>query len=251
MKISSLTKIFSGPVQQVALTEQLFDHLPDIVFFVKDLFGRYIVVNQTLANRCGAKNKAEIIGHTSVEVLGEDLGLRYTEQDQKVIKTEQPLVQFLEIHNYQYQELGWCLTTKLPVTDDANSCTGLIGISQDLKLPETSKDMFGKVHTAINYMEDNLEAAPSIRKMAEIAEMSLYQLDRRMKMIFGLSAGKWLLKTRISHAGNQLLETDLSVLEIAFTAGYSDQSAFTKQFKKITGFSPLKFKKINQKSKIK
>src|SRR5471030_2339183 len=40
--------------------EQLFDALPDVVFFVKDAQARYVVVNQTLVQRCGVKDKAAL-----------------------------------------------------------------------------------------------------------------------------------------------------------------------------------------------
>ncbi len=238
-------ELFTQQGQQPAIAEQLFDLLPDIVFFIKDLAGKYVTVNQTLVDRCGAKNKKQVIGLTSAEALGETLGSRYVEQDQKVLQTQQPLIQFLELHNYPSQELGWCLTTKLPIIDADGRCTGLIGVSQDLKWPETNHTMFSKIHNAIQYMEAHLETAPSIKEMAAMADMSPYQLDRRMKLVFGLTAGKWLLKTRISQASELLLNTEQSILDIAFSVGYSDQSAFTKQFKKVTGFSPLKFKKIN------
>lgn len=230
---------------QPQIAEQLFDQMPETVFFIKDMQGRYQVVNQTLVERCGVKEKSEILGLTAAQVLGEDLGNRYVKQDRQVLQTSQPLIQYLELHNYQSQELGWCLTTKLPLMDANNHCIGLIGISQDLKIPEPGNDMFSNIYAAIKYVEDNLEQNPSIKKMAEIAGMSHYQLDRRMKLLYGLSAGKWLIKTRISKASHKLLETDMSILDIAFSVGYSDQSAFTKQFKKVTGLSPLKFKRIN------
>jgi len=42
--------------------EALFDHLYDVVYFIKDAKGAYIVVNKTLTDRCGAKNKQAILG---------------------------------------------------------------------------------------------------------------------------------------------------------------------------------------------
>lgn len=230
-----------------SIAEQLFDHLPDIVFFIKDSSGRYLVVNQTLVERCEAQSKGQIIGLDAAEVLGEELGHRYIEQDNKVLKSKKPLIQHLELHNYQSQELGWCLTTKIPLTDNHGACTGLIGISQDLKLPDATNDLFSNIHAAVKYVEENLDKSPTITAMAKLANMSHYQLDRRMKLAYGLSAGKWLIKTRVSQASQLLIDTSHSVLDIAFAVGYSDQSAFTKQFKKTTGVSPLKFKKINQK----
>ncbi len=37
------------------VAEPLFDALPDVVFFVKDLQARYVTVNQTLMRRCGCE----------------------------------------------------------------------------------------------------------------------------------------------------------------------------------------------------
>ncbi len=246
MNVNKIPDPLSALLIHPKLAEQLFDHLPDIVFFIKDLKGRYLVVNQTLVERCGAKNKPQIIGLTPAAVLGEELGSRYVAQDQQIIENKQPLLQHLELHMQQSRELGWCLTTKIPLVDQSGQCTGLIGVSQDLKLPEANSEMFANIHTAVKYAEDHIENNPSIVEMATMAKMSHYQLDRRMKLVFGLTAGKWLIKTKISMASHQLLTSDLSVLEIALSVGYSDQSAFTKQFKKVTGMSPLQFKKYTK-----
>ena len=37
--------------------EALFDSLADVVFFIKDIEGRYVVVNETLLKRCGLADK--------------------------------------------------------------------------------------------------------------------------------------------------------------------------------------------------
>jgi AraC-like DNA-binding protein len=237
---------YSGLLLKPEIAEKLFDHMSDTVFFIKDLEGRYKFVNQTLVERCGKKNKHEILGKTSDQVIGEELGKRYVQQDFQVIKSQCPLIQYLELHNFQYQELGWCMTTKLPLINDQGECIGLIGVSHDLKWPDINAAKFEKLQPVLEYVENNLEDCLSISEMAEKSQMSHFQLDRRMKILFGLSTGKWLTKTRISKASKLLLQSDETILDIAFSVGYSDQSAFTKQFKKITGQSPLKFKRINK-----
>ena len=60
--------------------EILFDTLPDVVFFIKDMQGRYLVVNRTLAERCGVRDKAGLIGRTAAQVFP-GLGESYSEQD--------------------------------------------------------------------------------------------------------------------------------------------------------------------------
>ncbi|OYW20846.1 MAG: hypothetical protein B7Z55_06680 [Planctomycetales bacterium 12-60-4] len=72
--------------------------------------------------------------------------------------------------------------------------------------------------------------------------MSRFQFDRRMRKVFGVTAGQWLLKLRIDFAQQQLEAADLSIADIAIRAGYSDQSAFTRQFRQATGLSPREYR---------
>ena len=76
--------------------------------------------------------------------------------------------------------------------------------------------------------------------------MSVYQLDRRMRRVFGLTTGQWVLQTRISHARDRLIDTDLPIAAIALEAGYSDQSSFTRQFRRSTGLSPSGFRRLRR-----
>jgi len=73
-------------IGNVFFTEILFDAMPDLVFFVKDLQGRYLVVNQTLVHRCGFKSKQELLGRTPLEVFPEHLASNYVVQDQLVLQ---------------------------------------------------------------------------------------------------------------------------------------------------------------------
>lgn len=233
---------------QPEVAEFLFDQLPDIVFFIKNDQGQYEVVNNTLVERCGLSSKAQLVKKLPTEVFGKELGRRYEEQDRLVIKKGQQLIRYLELHNYQSQEIGWCLTTKLPIYDDSNQCIGVIGISQDLKSPDITNKSLSHISSALEFAQENLANNPSIVEMAKIAKMSPYQLDRRMKLVYGLTTGKWLVKTKITKASQLLIETNDSILDIALSVGYGDQSAFTRQFKKATGLTPTEFQKHNRSS---
>lgn len=70
-------------LEQVA---PLLDAMPDVVFFVKDLDARYVLVNQTLAQRCGFKDKAPLLGRTAEDVFPRRFGHLYTEQDRQVLE---------------------------------------------------------------------------------------------------------------------------------------------------------------------
>lgn len=226
--------------------EELFDHLPDIVYFVKDAQGKYLIVNKTLAVRCCVRDKQALLGRTPAEVLKAPLGQQFAEQDQLVLSTGAPLLSQLELHVYASGTVGWCLTTKLPLRDAKDRVIGLMGVSQDLRLPNTDSSEYRQVASAIKFAEANLATPPGIRRLAEIARMSVYQLDRRMQYIFGLTTGQWLLKIRIDAAQRMLQESDLPIATIAHDAGYADQSAFSRHFRKATGLTPREFRQARR-----
>ena len=222
--------------------EELFDHLPDIVYFLKDAQGKYLIVNKTLVVRCCVKDKQALLGRTPAEVLNAPLGQQFAEQDQLVLNTGVPLLSQLELHVYQSGTVGWCLTTKLPLRDAKNRVIGPMGVSQDLRLPNRDSSEYRQVASAIKYAEMNLATPPGIRTLADIARMSVYQLDRRMQYVFGLTTGQWLLKIRVDAAQRLLQKSDQSIATIAHESGYSDQSAFSRHFRKATGLTPREFR---------
>ena len=230
----------SGPV------EQLFDCLTDVVFFIKDAGGRYVVVNDTLARRCGAERKSDLIGRTPSQVLGAALGASYEKQDLAVLETGEPILNQLELHIYPNRSIGWCMTNKRALRGDDGALAGVAGISQDLRAPDMNHEDYAQLQSAIEYADEHLSDSPGVETLSSIAQLSPYQLDRRMRRTFGLTTGQWVLKQRLDLARRELLQTDKPVIEIALNAGYRDQSAFSRQFLRATGFTPTAFRKTQK-----
>ncbi len=222
--------------------EELFDQLADIVFFIKNARGEYVVVNKTLVERCGLRHKSDIIGRRPGQIFRPSLGESYEAQDQQVLQTARPLLGQLELHMFPARDVGWCLTTKLPLLRSDGTAAGLVGVSQDLRVPDAGSDGYRQIAAAIDFARDRLSAAPAVMDLAAVAQMSRYQLDRRMKQVFGLTTGQWLLKLRIEFACRLLRDSDDPVATIALAAGYADQSAFTRQFRSATGLSPREYR---------
>ena len=78
-------QLLANSIADAFFVEPLFDAMPDLVFFVKDMQGRYVVVNQTLVTRCGFKDKEQLIGRTADEVFPASLAETYREQDELVL----------------------------------------------------------------------------------------------------------------------------------------------------------------------
>ena len=91
-------KAFFEQLSEPFAAEALFDHMPDTVFFIKDRDGRYVSANRTLVERCGLRDKSQLLGRRPSDVLGETLGRGYEQQDQAVFETGQKLIDQLELH---------------------------------------------------------------------------------------------------------------------------------------------------------
>jgi AraC family transcriptional regulator len=80
--------------------------------------------------------------------------------------------------------------------------------------------------------------------MAAVAHLSAYNFARQFKRATGRPPHRYVLARRIERA-QQLLQPDgdLSLAEVAADTGFSDQSQFSRQFKRITGITPRQFRK--------
>ena len=226
--------------------EALFDHLPDIVYFVKDVSGRYVVVNQTLVQRVGAGSKEELIGRTSDEVFAKEFGGRFLEQDLAVIESRAPLIAQLEQHAYPSGQTGWCLTTKLPIMGHDGDVIGVVGMSRDLQSPGEDTSELNQLARVVDFIEVHLGEPLRTSDLAEHAELTAYALDRNCRQVYGISPSQLILQLRMSAAETKLRQSSDAIVSIALAVGYSDQSAFTRQFRRTFGMSPGKYREQNQ-----
>ena len=83
----------------------------------------------------------------------------------------------------------------------------------------------------------------SLDQMAKIAYMSPTYFSKKFKRVTGFGFNEYLNNVRIKMATNLLMETQLSITEIATFCGYQDSNYFGDVFKKIIGISPNKSRK--------
>ena len=225
-----------------SVTEQLFDRIPDVVFFIKDSNGRYLRVNHTLVTRCGRRDKNELLGLTTQQIFPSPLGDRFFEQDRKVLASGVPIVQNLELHLYPTRLEGWCLTDKLPLRGRDNQVTGIAGISRDLQTPGVEAGHLAEVAAALNHIRSNYGSEIRVEELARICDLSIYQLNRRLRSIFGITVSQLITKTRIDIASEMLQNKATPIAEIAHSCGYFDQSAFSRVFRRAVGLTPKQYR---------
>ena len=223
--------------------EVLFDALTDVAFFVKDHEGRYLCVNNTLVRRCGQRNKEDLLGKTVLEVHPRPLAMTYLAQDRQVIDSGVPINKHLELHLYPTRSRGWCLTNKTPLRDASGAIVGLAGTSQDLGLPDELHPVYRKIADIALHIREHYAESLSMEDLARKAGLSLSRVERLFQKVFHYSPRQLLLQSRLS-AAMAIIESGAqdSIAQIAYACGYTDHSAFSRQFKALTGMSPIQYR---------
>jgi len=121
------------------------------------------------------------------------------------------------------------------------------------KFPATQKDTVNnknnikenpqKIHTIIEYLNDNFTEDITIHDIAAREHISVYHLCHIFKKITGTSIGQYLTEIRISKAKEMLLhQSNKPVTHIAMDCGFKNLSYFYTIFNKKVGCTPLNYR---------
>lgn len=222
----------------------LFETLVDVMFCAKNDQGEYVEVNTAFVRRTGRSSKRDVIGQTVTGLFSSERAAHYEQQDQHILESGQPLRDELELIRRPDGELGWYLTTKLPLTDNSKSSRpiGIVSVSRDLETQPGSGLELSSLHPVVTHVRENLRAPLRVGDLAAVADCSPAQLDRRVRRVFGLSPKQYVLRVKVERAMELLTESDSSLSDIALAAGFYDQPDFSRRFARVTGRTPAQFR---------
>ncbi len=100
-----------------------------------------------------------------------------------------------------------------------------------------------RVRRALEFIDQQFFSDLAVEQIAREAHLSTSRFSHLFKSQMGLTPIKYLTKVRIQNARQMLKNSKTSFADIAQELGYSDQSYFTKVFKKLEGLTPQSFRK--------
>lgn len=104
----------------------------------------------------------------------------------------------------------------------------------------------GWLKLVIEVMRHRFAEPLSLAVLSEYAGVHAVHLCRAFRKHYGCSPGEFLRQIRIHFACDALQTDKLSIAEISLAAGFSDQAAFTRTFKRITGETPGQYRRSRQ-----
>lgn len=102
-----------------------------------------------------------------------------------------------------------------------------------------------EIGRAVEILEDEFKVNHRLESLALTAGISKYHFLRVFKKTTGLTPHRYLNQIRVQRS-EQMLREGVDLSEIAYRAGFSDQSHFTRTFKSIKGITPGAFRNFVQ-----
>ena len=99
------------------------------------------------------------------------------------------------------------------------------------------------VRAAIHYIEGNLSEHITLEDIARAGNMSKSHLNEWFRTVTGMTPYEYLLVSRVERAVELLRGTDMTVLSVSESCGFSNLANFNKAFKKRTGLTPQGYRK--------
>jgi len=109
-----------------------------------------------------------------------------------------------------------------------------------------ASDIYDKIieYVKKNYADQNI----SVNGISELFETSISSLSRLFKKNMGIGLLDYIHKLRLEKAKELLLNTDMSIKEIAEGVGYYNDVAIIRAFKRYEGVTPGKFREMSVQS---
>jgi AraC family transcriptional regulator len=96
---------------------------------------------------------------------------------------------------------------------------------------------------ASELLHENMHGRIRLSDLARECGLSVSHFARSFKTSFGVSSHKWLIQHRIHHAKQLMIQTSMSLIDIAIQSGFNDQAAFTHTFHQLVGVSPGRWRR--------
>lgn len=110
-----------------------------------------------------------------------------------------------------------------------------------------STDIFASadkyIVNALRYIHENLDKNLKVDQVLKEVPMSRRSLEKRFMLTTGYPVYEYIYNKRIERFTQKLLETDMTIFEIALDLGLSDSKNIARQFKQIKGLTPVAYRK--------
>lgn len=143
------------------------------------------------------------------------------------------------LHEWQTKEYGYELAMRTKIME---TLLWVLRFWKQNNIAMTQDNVPPMLLKAVPYISAHLSEVTA-ESTADYCGYSCTYFSELFKKAMHIHFRDYVLKLRISKAEHLLLSTNDDITEIAFSVGFSTSSHFIKQFKSVTGITPLQYRK--------
>ncbi len=224
----------------------LFDHLPMVIFYMKDAQGTFIRCNPRFEEFHGLSHGAAT-GLNDFSLHHPAIASRYQNEDRKVMETGTPATNRIWLVPGAKGLLRWWVSNKFPTYDGSGKISGIAGVMYEISDAKGMTEPFARIEPALKLIHSELHSSITTAQLAAACHYSESQFNRIFRNLTGQSPRQYLLHHKIEIAKDLLARTDLPLSEVAFQSGFYDASDFGKRFREIENVTPRQYRTQLQK----
>ena len=154
--VTARRKKFEQVSEEQHLLRTLMDGIPDIII-LKDTDARYVMINHAHRKLTGSPDD-EVIGRRVTDLgFPEELGRLYFEDDMRVLRSGDAMVNREEPFSFPDGKSGWFLTSKYPLRDTTGRILGLIVLARDVTEMKRAADELTETRLRLSqHLENSL-----------------------------------------------------------------------------------------------
>lgn len=219
---------------------ELFDQLPDTLFWIKDTESRFRWVNRALVLLHGRNSRWDLLGHTDRNFSELSRANQFHCDDAKALAGE-AVVGRIELVVFNHLGL-WYSTTKLPLRNPQGRIVGTVGIAVPMAREEAESQGGTPLAHAMNYIGQHFREPLTNRKIAKVCGLSLRVFQRQFGEAYQRSPHAYIRELRVRMSCQALVFTDRLLTSVAKEYGFSDKSHFSRAFREIMGMTPSEYR---------
>lgn len=225
----------------LGLLEQMFQLLPDVGFFVKDKDLKYVAASDMMARFCGVERPQDIYGKDLRDFFPDHIVRRYESLDRQVLATGRPSANHFDLTVGGKGESVWVNFSRYPLKDKHGATVGIVAVARHLWYADKDHALYSRMSRVVDRLRADPAQQLDLKELARLGGVSRSQLQRDFARLLNTTPRDLLHQIRMERAV-ELLSGGLPIVDVAYACGYSDQSAFTRRFREVTGMSPSAYR---------
>ncbi|MFZ6027474.1 MAG: substrate-binding domain-containing protein [Chloroflexota bacterium] len=203
--------------QEKYLFDSLMQSLPDEIYF-KDRESRFIHVNPAMMRHHGVQDASTLLGKTDFDLFDEAHARPAFEDEQRIMETGKPLLDYEEKEVYSDGRVKWVYTSKMPLVDARGEVVGTYGISRDITSRKLIEIQLERRSVQLQTSAEVARAAGSMLDLNDLLPQVVTLIQQRFDLYYvGLflvdESGEWtnepnrwaVLRAGTGNAGQQML----------------------------------------------